>query len=531
MEKRTSGTLGRAAIIWIAATCLMFPAFAFGHIISDNSFTNVNWSEGFARQLFSGHVYPRWLPDMNAGAGSPVFYFYGPLPFYLTAPFHLILDSRHAVLVGMWLMLGLSGLAFQALADSAAKATNALVAALAYMVMPYHFFVDIWLRSDLGELGAYIFMPLCLLCVLRLASGPVWTFALGASMAGLLLSHLPIALLFAPFLTAFCLYCAIRDKSAAVLVRGTTGAILGLGLAAAYVVPAMSLQGLIHADRWNTYLPADNLLFARLRFAFELFLDAGAIITATLVMLYGKGLVSSAMRRCAILWIAFAVGALFVTSPLAFVLWKVLPPLFDKIQFAWRALALLDIAFCMLLALALEANIWRRKIVLRVALFGLAAVVALFLVYQGKKGNYAPTGKLLAYENVQIARHAETLEYLPSCRPFQSGDMSEGTSALIVDRVLWERPPDELPVFYYPFLDVKFKGLALATRCDPKTGFIVVGRKTGPFAIETHRMAPERLGTLISVTSLSILLLVLFFSTRTRFATARSDEPLARETS
>ena len=509
----------------------MLPAFAIGHIISDNSFTNVNWSQGFARQIFAGQLYPRWLPDMNAGAGSPVFYFYGPLPFYLTTPFHLILDSRHAVLAGMWLMLGLSGLAFQALAAEFVKATNALVAALAYMVMPYHFFVDVWLRSDFGELGAYIFMPLCLLCVVRLPSGAIWTFALAASLAGLLLSHLPIALLFAPFLTTFCLYHALQEKSLAVLLRGATGAFLGLGLAAAYVVPAMSLQHLIHADHWDTYKPADNLLFARLLYAFEVFLDAGAVITAILLLLYAKGLVHTASWHRAVPWVVFGAGALFVTTPPAYFLWKVLPPLFGKIQFAWRALAFLDISFCMLFALTLEENIWKRKIVLRIALFGLAAVAVLFLVYQGKKANYVPNGGLLTDEDIDIARHAETLEYLPSCRPFQRGDMSDGiTSALIVKRVMREKPPGELPVFYFPFLDVSSKGAALATSCDPRTGFIIVGRQKGPFEIGTHRLESERFGNLVSVSNVLILLLALvYLSIRARAIVARREGPLARQ--
>src|SRR5690348_2282877 len=100
-------SLRSTGILWAAATLLMLPAFVAGHIISDNSFLNVNWSRGFSEQLFAGYLYPRWLPEMNAGAGSPVFYFYGPLPFYLTAPFELVVSPRLAVLLGMWLMLAL----------------------------------------------------------------------------------------------------------------------------------------------------------------------------------------------------------------------------------------------------------------------------------------------------------------------------------------------------------------------------------------------------------------------------------------
>lgn len=506
------------AMIWAFATLVMLPALAIGHIISDNSFTNVNWSAGFAQQLFSGQLYPRWLPAMNAGAGSPVFYFYAPLPFYLTAPFHLFVGKRLAVLLGMWLMLGLSGQAFHALAASFVRARIALIASLAYMAMPYHFLVDVWLRSDLGELGAYIFMPLCLLCALRLAAGPIWTFALAASLAGLLLSHLPLALLFAPFLTAFCLYAAFRGDAQAVIVRGATAAFLGLGLAAAYIVPALLLQHLIHADHWSIYRPVNNLLFVRLRFAFELFLDASALIVAALIAIYIRGLFASTQWRRAAPWIGLAAAAFLLTSPLALFVWPLLPSIFDKVQFAWRSLALLDIAFCMLLAYTLEEGFWKPKIVFRTGLIGLVAIAALFLVYQGRKANFAPTGELLAYENVQIARHAETLEYLPSCRPFQDGDMSDGTSALIVERVIKERPPGELPVFHYPFLDVYSKGVAISTRCDRRTGFIVVGPHSDGLVIGTHLLEPERMGNIVEAASLAICLLGVIFSTRKRSA-------------
>src|SRR5438552_13603249 len=349
-----SATLRRTAIIWTVATLLMLPAFALGHIISDNSFTNVNWSQGFARQLFLGHLYPRWLPEMNAGAGSPVFYFYGPLPFYLTAPFHLIVGPRLAVLLGMWLMLGLSGQAFEALAANFVEETAALIASLAYMAMPYHLLVDIWLRSDLGELGAYIFIPLCLLCVFQLASGPRWTFALAASLAGLLLCHLPSALLFAPFLTVFCLYAAMRSDFATTIVRAATAAVLSLGLAAAYIVPALLQQNLIHAANWNTYLPSRNLLFTRRNLAFELLLDAIAAGALTI----GAICVASAIRQKRwqrfAPWAIFAAAALFLASPVSGWAWDALPRAFDKIQFAWRVLLPLDIASCMLLALALD---------------------------------------------------------------------------------------------------------------------------------------------------------------------------------
>jgi len=514
--------VGRNAILWAVATLLMLPAFTMGHIISDNSFTNVNWSEGFAQQLFSGHLEPRWLPKMSDGAGSPVFYFYGPLPFYLTAPFHLVVGPRLAVLLGMWLMLALSGHAFQALAADFVGATAALIASLAYMAMPYHLLVDIWLRSDFGELGAYIFIPLCLLYVFRLMLGPVWTFALTASLAGLLLSHLPSALLFAPFLTAFCLYAATRGVFATTIARSATAAALSLGVAAAYIVPALLLQNLIHAANWDTYLPARNLLFSRHNLAFELFLDAIAAVALTT----GAIIVASAIRqnrwRSFAPWAIFSVAALFLESPVSAGVWHALPRAFDKIQFAWRVQILLDVATCMLLALAFDANRATRAVFVRIALFSLGALTALFLVYANRSGRDGFLRRTAAAEEKLIAARVEPLEYLPSCRPFQSGDLSDGTSALIVQDVIAKKPPNELAVFDYPFLDVRSNGKPLPTNCDPKTGFIVVGDHRGPWEIETRSLPAERIGNLLSLSSLTIVLLGMIFSAKIR---APSIEP------
>lgn len=48
------------------------------------------FSSHFSEQLLQGELYPRWLTRMNGGFGSPTFFFYPPLPYYLTALFSWI---------------------------------------------------------------------------------------------------------------------------------------------------------------------------------------------------------------------------------------------------------------------------------------------------------------------------------------------------------------------------------------------------------------------------------------------------------
>jgi len=521
MADQMSGRLGRAAIIWFAATLLMLPAFAVGHIISDNSFLNVNWSEGFSQQLFAGHIYPRWLPAMNAGAGSPVFYFYAPLPFYLTAPFHLIVGPRFAVLLGMWLMLGLSGQAFHALAANFVRGSAALFASLAYMAMPYHLLVDAWLRSDFGELSAYIFIPLCLLSTFRLASRPIWTFALAASLAGLLLSHLPSALLFAPFLVAFCLYVAAQNGLQSVLVRAATAAALGLGLAAAYIVPALGLQSLVHVDNWAKFRPANSLLFSGPTSALGILLDAIVANAMLVIAAFVIGMKVNGQWRQIVPWAAFAATVVFLVSPISIIVWNNLPAIFDRIQFAWRILLLLDISFCMLLAITLETRIWSSGIVVRVTVFGLVAVLALFLTFRSREGISGFFRLTPNQEENLIAAHAEPLEYLPSCRPIRTSDLSDGYSDGVTRNAFAEKTSDELAIFYYPFLAVRVNGKIVPTRCDSKTGFISIGRHAGVVEVEVRAGGAETIGKALSLSSVVILLLGMTYSTRPRWTRFR----------
>jgi hypothetical protein len=180
----------------------------------------------------------------------------------------------------------------------------------------------------------------------------------------------------------------------------------------------------------------------------------------------------------------------------------------------------------MLLALTIEQSIWNRKIVFRMIFFGLVSATGLFLVFEARRGYHPHYGPLLAYENIEIARHAETLEYLPSCRPFQRGDKSDGTAALIAEHVIREKPSDEIPVFYYPFLEIRWNGKPLPTKCDPKTGFIVVGKYRGStLGIETKPLQPERIGNAVSLASLMIVLFGAVYSAIPGRAQLRRADP------
>jgi hypothetical protein len=50
------------------------------------------WTTYFSGEVLNGIAYPRWLPEMNEGFGSPVF-FYPPIPFFINVPIRGLLPG------------------------------------------------------------------------------------------------------------------------------------------------------------------------------------------------------------------------------------------------------------------------------------------------------------------------------------------------------------------------------------------------------------------------------------------------------
>src|SRR5215510_9721757 len=93
-------------VIVLAGAILTAPVLIYGiPFFSDDAVTHhAVWYVHFSEQLWAGDLYPRWLMGMNEGLGSPVFFYYPPLPFFLTS---LLRPFFHSDSYG-WYQLGLS---------------------------------------------------------------------------------------------------------------------------------------------------------------------------------------------------------------------------------------------------------------------------------------------------------------------------------------------------------------------------------------------------------------------------------------
>ena len=337
-----------AALLAVAAAVLLLPSLLLGTLVSHSSPQNLTWAAQFADQFRAGVLYPRWMPESFEGLGGPAFYFYPPLPFWIDALVSVVtanaLSVAHRLPITWVLLLWASGLAMHAwLKNQTQSPRIALWGALAYMAAPYHLF-DHYTRGALAEFSAYAFLPLVLLWIRQPA-------LLALAYAGLLLSHLPTALLVS--VTLIVPYALFHLRDPRVVLRSAAGGLLGIGLAAIYLVPAITLQGWISADQfWLPFYQAERwLLVAWSRWpdpetmkVITFLAAAYAVVAAGLCLFFRR-------RAGAVFWATLTLVCLALMSGVIPWFWKV--PLFAKVQFPWRLL--LAVEFAALSALCLAA--------------------------------------------------------------------------------------------------------------------------------------------------------------------------------
>ena len=112
--------IGLAAfVVWSPTLAIPAPGDSFGY--------DLEWSRQFSQLLLAGDAYPRWMPASFDGLGSPAFYFYSPLPFFVVA----LISGAAGGLASAALQLKLAGLALFAVSGwsmyawPASKNTNA----------------------------------------------------------------------------------------------------------------------------------------------------------------------------------------------------------------------------------------------------------------------------------------------------------------------------------------------------------------------------------------------------------------------
>lgn len=320
----------------LLAVLLHLPALFLSDGASHSSVYNYIWTTQFAEAFASGEFYPRWFPQSFEGLGGPTFYFYPPLTYWVSGSIAATgLSAMVANVIAAMMFSAVSGLAMYRLLKP--QTPHALVGALAYMAAPYHLY-DFYVRGALAEYASFMWPPLIVLAISNLR-GARSIVALAAAYAGLLITHLPVALLATVFLIVpFGIKTFLDDRR--VLIPGLLAGVLGIGLACFYLVPALQLQGAISTDLlWSDYYkPAAWFPWNRPYMSY--LLGIPALVLALMVL-------GVAIRGY---WgMATALTAAASIGLIPFI-WDI--PVLSQVQFPWRLLGLVE--FTAIIALVLK---------------------------------------------------------------------------------------------------------------------------------------------------------------------------------
>lgn len=347
-----------------ATALLLLPFWLRGGSQGHDLFHHLLSGHFFAVQLWQGEIYPRWLMEMNGAFGSPAFFFYPPLPYYVSALFAGPEPlAHHAMIPLLWsntLALGLSGLFAYLWLRPFATPGRALAASLLYMALPYHLAIDIYARFALAESWAFVWAPLALLAQDRLCRrAPFALLLLALAVALLTLSHLPSTLLILGLLTVRSLLLAWRSKITLHLWPTLRGQLWGLAMASLLLLPALLDQGGISMDQMRIGMFEFHRNFLdRLPETSSDWRFRGHLAWLTLLTLVLLLVAWAAAREPRhpelLIWGTLGTLSFLMMLPLSEPLWHLLPPL-QLVQFPWRLNMLLVIATVAVVALGVPA--------------------------------------------------------------------------------------------------------------------------------------------------------------------------------
>lgn len=344
---------------------------------------DVYFIQQYGLSLKEGILWPRWSPDWTFGYGYPFFTIYAPLSSFVGAVFNQVLGLGYEASVKAVLALSVlgSGLAMYGFVRSFLGRRAGLVAAVAYMAVPYHL-VNLFVRAAMAESVALAFLPLALWMFREAVVRPRARSVVlaGVSFALIMWTSNLVALVFAPALAAYvAVLILLEARSRELRVGQRTGFLrrlwtretlltalapalalaLGLGLSAAFFIPALIEMGYINKTQWYGayYNPEQHFVYFNQlfdpRWGFgisqpgpddasqgSLSYQLGAAATLfSLIALALSGRFAPRLRDELRFWGLWLVVAVFLTLPASVLLWRY-APIVGYAQFPWRYLML-----------------------------------------------------------------------------------------------------------------------------------------------------------------------------------------------
>jgi len=320
----------------------------------------------FYQNLSEGNLIPRWAANLNWGYGHPILMFLYPLPSYAASLFHFLgfslVDSTKLVFALAFIA---SGVAMYLWLREFLGEIPAMTGAILYNFAPYRF-VDLYVRGAIGEHVAFIFPPLICYFLLKLSQAPpprsknthlggvlnrFYFAGTSLSLAGLILSHNALLLMFLPFVIIYAIYLVFNSKNKRLLaISYLLLASLGLGMSFFFLYPAFAegkytLRDIVASTEYfSRFVRLDQLFYGPWSYGISGQFTVQVGIMQWLLALGSLLLAPSLFRKdrkllafYLIVFIIF-IASLFLMLKESDFIWRTITTL-QKFQFPWRFLS------------------------------------------------------------------------------------------------------------------------------------------------------------------------------------------------
>lgn len=354
-------------MIACASFCALVPWLHYGIPSGhDFEFHFNSWVEvlGHWRQ---GVAFPHWAAWAHYGYGEARFVFYPPFSWTLGGILSAMLPWNMVPGAFVWLTLTLAGVSMFATAKNWLPYGSALFAAILYALNPYHLIIVYW-RSAFAELLAAAYLPLLLLCVLRLEErGKPMIAPIAFLLAAGWLTNIPSAVMMHYMLAVLVIWIAVSSRRWNVPLYAAIAILAGASLAAFYLLPVWHQRTWVSLDQVLSpgVRPQENFLLAHTtdvehdtfnRLVSWVAICEFAALTVLLFVWRAKR-VPQLWRSLLVLG-AFS-GLIMLTFTSA--LWNHLPEL-RYVQFPWRWLLVFNLALALAVSFAIQ-KWWPRGVV------------------------------------------------------------------------------------------------------------------------------------------------------------------------
>lgn len=328
----------------------------------------------FYQNLSEGNIIPRWAPNLNWGYGHPILMFLYPFPSYISSLFHLLgFSLTDSVKIFFGLAFILSGFTIYIWLHEIFDNYTSITGAVLYLYAPYRF-VDLYVRGAIGEHSAFIFPPLILYFLIKISRKYSRWYLIGGSlsMAGLILSHNAISLMFLPVIIFYAFYLVWLSKSKKILLFKFFIILLsGFGLSSFFWIPAFvegkyTLRNIVTAGQHvNNFTNLKDLIYGKWNYggSGQFTVQIGIINLFSLLSSLFLLIFSFRKKDKKLLFLSFlfiySLITIFLMLPYSNFIWQKIVFL-QNFQFPWRFLSV--IVFTTSVLSVLIINIFSEKI-------------------------------------------------------------------------------------------------------------------------------------------------------------------------